>query len=137
MQLILNNYKQPLLYNNFYNFNSNLYTITRYPIILYKPDKFDILLLGSITLETLSTIALKKTLNNKLWFIPVYSGYGLSFYIFPKVLEKYSLSFAYTLWCGIGIILTTIIDKIIYRQTITLKKILSSLIIIYGINLSK
>lgn len=126
MQLILNNYKQPLLYKTGY-----------YPVMLYKPDKFDILLLGSITLETLSTIVLKKTLNNKLWFIPVYGGYGLSFYIFPKVLEKYSLSFAYTLWCGIGIILTTIFDKIIYRQTITFKKILSSLIIIYGINLSK
>lgn len=133
MQLILNNYKQPL-YNNF---NSDLYTSTSYPVMLYKPDKFDILLLGSITLETLSTIALKKTLNNKLWFIPVYSGYGLSFYIFPKILQKYSLSFAYTLWCGIGIIITTIFDKIIYREIITFRKILSSIIIIYGISLSK
>tara|TARA_Y100000389_G_scaffold129629_1_gene127090 strand:- start:593 stop:997 length:405 start_codon:yes stop_codon:yes gene_type:complete len=134
MQLILNNYKQPLLYNNF---NNDLYTTTSYPVMLYKPDKFDILLLGSIILETLSTIALKKTLNNKLWFIPVYSGYGLSFYIFPKILQKYSLSFAYTLWCGIGIIITTIFDKIIYRETITFRKILSSIIIIYGISLSK
>ena len=134
MHLILNNYIQPILYNNV---NNDLYKSTCYPIMLYKPDKFDILLLASITLETLSTIALKKTLNNKLWFIPVYSGYGISFYIFPKVLEKYSLSFAYTLWCGVGILLTTIFDKIIYRQTITFKKILSSLIIIYGINLSK
>lgn len=129
MQLLLNNYKQPLLYNN------DLYTSTSYPVMLYKPDKFDILLLGSITLETLSTIALKKTLNNKLWFIPVYSGYGLSFYIFSKILQKYSLSFAYTLWCGIGIIITTIFDKIIYRETITFRKILSSIIIIYGISL--
>ena len=129
MQLILNNF------NN--NFNNNLYKTTYYPVMLYKPDKFDILLLGSITFETLSTIALKKTLNNKLWFIPAYSGYGLSFYIFPKVLEKYSLSFAYTLWCGIGIILTTIYDIIFLKQTISFRKILSSIIIIYGINLSK
>ena len=133
MHLILNNYKQQILYNNV---NNDLYKSTCYPVMLYKPDKFDILLLASITLETLSTITIKKTLNNKLWFIPVYGGYGLSFYIFPKILQKFSLSFAYTLWCGIGIILTNIFDKIIYRETITFKKILSSLIIIYGISLS-
>tara|TARA_B100000287_G_C20494362_1_gene726395 strand:- start:546 stop:950 length:405 start_codon:yes stop_codon:yes gene_type:complete len=134
MQLVLNNYKQPLLYNNF---NNNLYKTTNYPTMLYKPDNFDILLLASVTLETLSTICIKKTLTSKLWFIPVYSGYGLSFYIFPKVLQKYSLSFAYTLWCGIGIIITTIFDKIIYKEIITFRKILSSIIIIYGISLSK
>ena len=134
MQLILNNYIQPLLHNNF---NNDLYKNSCYPVMLYKPDKFDILLLGSITLETVSTIALKKTLNNKLWFIPVYSGYGLSFYIFPKILQKYSLSFAYTIWCGIGIIITTIFDSILYSEIITFRKILSSIIIIYGISLSK
>lgn len=134
MQLILNNYKSPLLYNIL---NNNLYKTTNYPIMLYKPDKFDVLLLASITLETFSTLCIKKTLNNKLWFIPVYTGYGLSFYIFPKILQKYSLNVAYTLWCGFGIIITTVVDKIIYKETITFKKILSSLIIIYGISLSK
>lgn len=97
----------------------------------------EILLLFSIFLETLSTSCLKKTLTNKLWFIPVYGGYGISFYIFPKVLTKFSLSSAYTVWCGLGIILTTIVDKIIYKEIITLRKIIGSAIIIFGIKLSK
>ena len=133
MYLVLNNYNKILINNNLHNLHKNI----NYPIMLYKPDKFDILLLTSVSLETLSTICLKKTLTNKIWFFPVYSGYGLSFYIFAKSLQKYSLSFAYTLWCGIGIILTIIFDKLIYKEAITLKKIWSSIIIIYGISLSK
>ena len=111
------------------NINNNLT-----PNIYFTPE---VLLLFSIFLETLSTSCLKKTLTNKLWFIPVYSGYGISFYIFPKVLTKFSLSSAYTVWCGLGIILTTIVDNIIYKEIITLKKIIGSVIIIFGIKLSK
>ena len=35
-------------------------------------------------------------------------GYGVSFYMFPKCLAKYTLSTAYTLWCGFGIVFTSI-----------------------------
>ena len=136
MQLILNNYKYPLLHNNFNN-NLYLYKSSIYPIMLYNPNKYDLILLTSIILETTSTICLKRTINNKFWFIPVYAGYGLSFYMFPKTLTKFSLSSAYTIWCGIGIILTTILDKILYKELITLKKILGTLIIMYGIILTK
>lgn len=105
--------------------------------MILKPDKPDIILLSSIILETCSTICMKKTLNNKKWFFPVYIGYALSFYMFPKSLNKYSLSTAYMIWCGIGIILTNIMDNIIYKEIITLKKIFGSLIIIIGMKLTK
>ena len=72
-------------------------------------------LFSSIVLETLSTTLLKQTNKNKLWFIPTYLGYGISFYIFPKSLTKYSLSNAYTIWCSLGIILTTIIPTFKYK----------------------
>jgi multidrug transporter EmrE-like cation transporter len=103
-------------------------------IIYFTPEAY---LLTSIILETFSTILLKKTLINKMYFLPVYSGYAISFYIFPKALEKYSLSVAYTLWCGIGIILTTAVDKVLYREVITVKKIMGILAIIFGIFVSK
>ena len=118
---IANNY--PLTYNV-------------YPVMIYRPDKPDIILLTSIILETFSTICMKKTLTNKLWFIPVYSGYITSFYMFPKTLTKYSLSSAYILWSGIGIILTTILDNIIYKELITTRKIWGSIIIIIGMKLT-
>jgi len=126
-----------------------MYPITIYnklPIILYKAYKYnnpimiapaDIFLSTSIILETFSTVCLRNTLNNKFWYIPSYCGYALSFYIFPKAFSKYSLNTAYTIWCGFGIIFTSIIDNIIYKELLTLKKITGMLIIIFGISIIK
>jgi small multidrug resistance pump len=101
---------------------------------IIKPEYY---LISSILLETLSTTLLKKTIQNKAWFLPVYLGYGISFYIFPKSLTKFSLSTAYTLWCGIGIIFTTAIDTIIHKELLMFKKIMGIIIIIFGINFIK
>lgn len=94
-------------------------------------------LLTSILLETCATCGLKYTLKNKLWYIPVYMGYGVSFYIFPKSLVKYSLSTAYTIWCGVGLILTTSVDILIYKELLTLRKFLGLLAVIIGIKITK
>ena len=112
--------------NSLFFFNSKIFL-----------DAYDKYLISSIILESLSTFTLKKTLNNKYWFFAVYLGYGISFYIFPKALEKYSLSYAYTIWCGLGLIITTILDLIFYKTKITSKKIIGTLTIISGIKLIK
>ena len=124
---------KPLL-NNFISYKKNM---NSYPVMIYNPTKPDLILFSSIILETFSTFCLKKTLNNRLWFIPVYIGYGLSFYMFPKSLTKFSLSSAYNIWCGVGVLLTLIFDNIIYKEFISIKKLVGSLIIIYGIKLSR
>lgn len=93
-------------------------------------------LISSVLLETVATLCLKNTVFNPKWFIPAYTGYGISFYIFPKCLVYYSLSSAYTLWCGFGIIFTLLFDRIVYREIIGSKKWLGSLVVIMGIYLS-
>ena len=98
--------------------------------MLQSADKF---LMSSILLETCSTALLKNTEKNKIWFIPVYTGYAVSLYIFPKSLEKYALSSAYSIWCIGGIILTTTIDRIFFKEYLTLKKVISILVMISGI----
>ena len=103
-------------------------------IVAMQPETY---LLTSILLETCATCGLKYTLKNKLWYIPVYMGYGVSFYIFPKSLVKYSLSTAYTIWCGVGLILTTSVDILIYKELLTLRKILGLLAVIIGIKITK
>lgn len=100
-------------------------------------DNNDLFLLGSITLETISTICIQNTNKNKLWFLPVYAGYLTSFYLFPKCLDKYSLSVAYTLWCGFGILSTNLADVLLFHKALTIRKILGSLIILYGIKIIK
>jgi small multidrug resistance pump len=106
------------------------------PVSMLLLDRPDLYLIGSILLETLSTCCLKYTIADKRWFFPVYAGYGLAFYTFPKTLNKYPLSVAYTIWCGGGIILTNIFDRVIFKEMITYKKLVSSLIILFGIVVS-
>ena len=101
--------------------------------MLQNADKF---LMGSILLETTSTALLKNTVKNKIWFFPVYSGYAISLYIFPKCLDKYALSTAYSIWCIGGIVLTTTLDRIFFKEYITLKKLLSLIVMISGILIS-
>ena len=98
MMFLKNNIIYPITCNNNLVFYSS-YEINRNSDILMilKPSNAEIFLLSSILLETISTACLKKTLINKLWFIPVYTGYGLSFYMFPKSLTQFSLSSAYSI----------------------------------------
>ena len=105
-------------------------------INIYMINNADKFLMSSILLETCSTALLKNTAKNKIWFLPVYSGYAISLYIFPKCLDKYALSTAYSIWCIGGIVLTTTIDRIFFKEYITLKKLLSLIVMISGILIS-
>ncbi len=107
-------------------FSSKLHTI--------RPELY---LGSSILLETACTICLPKTSFNKLWFIPIYSGYGISFYLFPKCLNKYNLNVAYSIWCGFGIITTFLFDIILKKDIFTLKKVLGIFLMIQSIFLIK
>ena len=97
----------------------------------------DVFLTSSILLETTSTLCLQKVQHNKLWFIPVYTGYGISFYLFPKCFEKYNLNVAYTIWSGVGILFTFLVDVCLQREAITFKKVLALFMIINGICMIK
>ena len=102
-----------------------------------KIDSPDTYLASSISLETACTFCLSNVNNNKLWYIPIYTGYGMSFYLFPKCLNKYSLSTAYTLWSGFGIILTLILDLLLKREVFKFKKLLGIFVVVYGISMIK
>ena len=123
-------------------YNSLLITNPLIKYITYKDNKVvmlqkaDRILVSSILLETCSTALLKKTGRNKIWFLPVYTGYAISLYIFPKCLDKYSLSTAYSIWCIGGIILTTSLDRIFFKEYLTFKKIVSLIVMICGILIS-
>ncbi len=107
--------------------------LTKKPISI-SPDAY---LTTSILLETLCTTGLSNVNKNPLLFIPIYTGYGISFYLFPKCLDKYSLSTAYTLWSGFGILFTFMIDLVLKKEILKLKKVMGTLFVIYGIFMIK
>ena len=97
----------------------------------------ELYLASSILLETACTMCLTNVNNNKLWFIPIYAGYGVSFYLFPKCLDKFSLNLAYTLWAGFGIMFTFLIEIALKKEVFNIKKLIGIVTVIYGISLIK
>jgi small multidrug resistance pump len=47
------------------------------------------------------------------------AAYGISFYCFSKALLNINLSIAYATWCGVGIVATTVISVLIFKQAIS------------------
>ena len=109
----------------------------RAPSLLKCAPSPDLYLASSIVLETACTLCLPKSNENKLWFVPIYMGYGTSFYMFPKCLDKYSLNIAYTIWSGVGIVFTYLVDLGLKRDVFTFKKILGIFTILSGMLMVK
>lgn len=97
----------------------------------------DLYLASSIVLETACTLCLPNANINKMLYLPIYSGYGLSFYLLPKCLDKYSLNTAYTLWSAFGIIITLLFDIFYKKHDFHKKQFIGVCSIIYGIFLIK
>ena len=103
-------------------------------LLVKKPELY---LASSILLETACTVGLSNVNQNKLLYIPIYLGYGVSFYLFPKCLEKFSLNMAYTLWSGVGIIFTLLLDILLKKDILTMKKCVGVLTVILGMSMIK
>lgn len=59
--------------------------------------------------------------------------YFLCFFFFSKALNALNLGVAYALWCGIGIVVSTIIGILIYKETISKLGIIGILLILAGV----
>ena len=60
-------------------------------------------------------------------------GYGASFYLLSMTLKLMPIGIAYALWSGIGIILTVIIGKVIWNESLDWARITGIVLIIIGI----
>lgn len=92
-------------------------------------------LLGSaIALEIIATTFLKYScgFTKILPSIGCIIFYVICFYCFSKSLNSINLGVAYALWSGIGIIATTIISAVIFKQGTNLWGIIGIILIISG-----
>lgn len=59
-------------------------------------------------------------------------AYLLCFYCLSKALERINLGIAYATWSGVGIIATTIISAVLFKQGVSLLGVLGIILIIVG-----
>ena len=60
-------------------------------------------------------------------------GYGFSFYLLSLSLKVIPIGTAYAMWSGIGIMLTVIVGRLIWQESLDWAKVLGILMIILGI----
>lgn len=85
----------------------------------------------AIGAEVLATGFLKKTNAFTVisWTIFCLALYVICHYSFSRVLEDMNLSVGYALWCGIGMIASTVFSVFVYHQKISTIQLLFIVII--------
>lgn len=59
--------------------------------------------------------------------------YGFCFFFFSKCLDQLNLGIAYAIWCGIGIVVSTLLSVFIFKETITPLGILGIFLVLIGV----
>ena len=59
-------------------------------------------------------------------------AYSVCFFFFSKALLNINLSIAYATWCGVGIIVSTIISVFIFKQGISMMGVFGIALIVIG-----
>lgn len=92
-------------------------------------------LVVAIVFEVIATSALKacEGFTKTGPSIIVVLGYIASFYFFSIVLKTVPVGVAYAIWCGLGIVLVTLMGIFLYGQTPDLPAILGMLLIMSGV----
>lgn len=89
----------------------------------------------SIVTELLGTTFIKSTegftkLGPSLFVI---ISYAICFYCFSKALFSVNLSFAYALWSGLGIVVSTLVSIFLYKEAISAAGVFGIILILAGV----
>ncbi len=89
----------------------------------------------AIMAEVIGTSALKASKEfTQLWpSVVVVCGYGIAFYFLTLSLRHIAVGIAYAIWAGLGIVLISLVGRILYQQSLDLPAVLGMLLIISGV----
>lgn len=93
-----------------------------------------LMLVAVVILETSGTSLLKATRGFTQWkpSIVCVLCYAIGYYLFAKVLMNMELGRAYALWCGFGIILSTAVSVLVYKEKLNFMGGLGILLVLIG-----
>jgi len=60
-------------------------------------------------------------------------SYRASFYFLALAMKTINLSVAYALWAGLGIVLTTVLAVVVWKESINLSSVLGIVLILSGV----
>ena len=94
-----------------------------------------IYLITAILAEVVATSSLKlaEGFTKLVPSIIVVAGHSVSFYFLSLALKYIPLGIAYAIWCGIGIVLVTLVGWYIYKQAMDIPAIIGIVLIFAGV----
>lgn len=60
-------------------------------------------------------------------------SFGICFYFLSKTMQHLPLNITYATWAGLGLVLTTIVSVVIFKESVNLISIFSIILIIIGV----
>ncbi|GEM77807.1 DMT family transporter [Vibrio superstes] len=89
----------------------------------------------AIVAEVIATSALKASegFTRITPSVLVVIGYAVAFYFLSLVLKTLPIGVAYAIWCGLGIVLVTIVGALVYGQKLDLPAVIGLSLIITGV----
>jgi small multidrug resistance pump len=98
-------------------------------------NKAYIYLLVAIVTEVIATSCLKASagFTRPLPSVVTVLGYGTSFYFLSLTLATIPTGIAYAIWCGVGIVLISLVGWIVFKQELDAPAILGMTLIAAGV----
>jgi small multidrug resistance pump len=92
-------------------------------------------LAGAVVFEVIGTAFLQKSeqFTNRIPLVLMIVFYTMSFYMLSQSLKILPLSVAYAIWGGIGIILTTGISIVVFKQSLDMAGFVGISLIVAGV----
>ena len=85
--------------------------------------------------EVIATSTLKATEGFTRWVpsLVVIVGYASAFYFLSLTLRTIPLGIAYAVWCGVGIVLVSLVGWIVFKQSLDAAALVGITLIIAGV----
>jgi len=92
-------------------------------------------LIFAIILEVSGTTSMKLSqgFSRIIPSILIFVFYGISFFFLALALKKIEVSIAYAIWSGIGTALIAVIGILWFKESVTVLKVVSTVLIIVGV----
>ena len=89
----------------------------------------------AIVAEILATSALKKTVGFTHLGPSLFTGvvYAIAIYFLSLTLREIPIGIAYAIWCGVGIVLVSVIGTFVFKQRLDAPAIIGITLILAGV----
>jgi small multidrug resistance pump len=102
---------------------------------MHSPLSAWLMLAGAIASEVTATSSMKLCAGfTRLGpSVVVVLGYGLSFWLLSRVVQRLELGLVYAVWCGVGMAAVATVGVLLYGESVTLLKLTGIALVALGV----